>query len=318
MHRWFSEQGFEPIYVPLTIDNVDVWARDRLLAEQIASCDAVYLAGGDQAKHVRCLLETDGSDTPVLRAIRSVAEKGGLVSGSSAGAAAQGRLQYGEGDVYGYLVENRLIERAIEAGTLYNEGAPDVGSLQRGLGLLRDDALVCTHFDQRYRLGRLLVALGNVPEPMFGIGVDEDTGLFVRGSRGRVVGSNGVFVIDPSEARYGAGPNFEVDGVRLTYLTHGDQIDLDTRHAEPNRPRVTHCNAITVDRGDILSPLAMTKLIEEMIRTGAERAVGTTDESEPRFVFELRRDSRSRAYDDGERVSAVDLILSVGPLTSAS
>src|SRR5687768_7935122 len=95
IRRWFAQNGFEPIYVPLTIDTADVWAHDRRLAELIASCDAVYLAGGDQAKHVRCLLDADGSDTPVLRAIRSVAAKGGLVSGSSAGAAAQGGLQYG-------------------------------------------------------------------------------------------------------------------------------------------------------------------------------------------------------------------------------
>jgi cyanophycinase len=157
----------------------------------------------------------------------------------------------------------------------------------------------------------LLVALYSAEKPMKGIGVDEDTALFVRGSSGRVVGTHGVFFVDPSQAEYGRGPNFEVSGVRLTYLTNGDRIDLDAGIHRTSKRRAPSQDGETVHCDDILSKLAMTELLEKMVRTGADRAIGRTKEKSPQFEIEVRRDPKTRTYDDGKQIAAVSLVLNV-------
>lgn len=64
---------------------------------------------------------------------------------------------------------------------------------------------------------------------------------------------------------------------------------------------------------DVLRPGEMTRLIEALVRSGAERAVGYTKESDPRFMFELIRDAKTRCYDDGRRIAATGLLVNVRP-----
>ncbi len=45
--------------------------------------------GGDQVRLVQTLTNSDGSDTPLLSAMRRLLERGGLIAGTSAGASAQ-------------------------------------------------------------------------------------------------------------------------------------------------------------------------------------------------------------------------------------
>jgi cyanophycinase len=317
LEETWSSMGFEPVFIPVTVQSREK-ANDPEIAKLVRSCDAVYLAGGDQAKHVRALLTASGEDTPLMKAIREVRAKGGVVSGSSAGAAAQGAVQYGEGDVYHYLVKDQLARAPISSGTLHVSSDPDLGSLQAGLGLLGHlGAIVCTHFDARARLGRLLVAMKETDESRggasgadraLGIGLDEDTALFVKGSVGRVHGKGGVFIADASQATFGKGPHFSVKGMRIHYLRAGDEFDFASRKIVSKKPLTgTKPDALSAySSSDLLRKYEMTKLIESLVETGAAKTTGATYESSPRFTFSLSRDVKTRAFLDDEGQVAIE------------
>jgi cyanophycinase len=146
-------------------------ATDRRIARMIADADGVFLGGGDQVKLVTML---GGSDT--ARALHAMYRAGGVVCGTSAGAAAVTELTMagGEVDEEGNLVEQYL--------------GP-------GLGLLGHDAIIDTHFSQRRRLQRLFLVVASNRQ-LFGIGIDEDTALVVEGDRGEVLGAGGVTFVD--------------------------------------------------------------------------------------------------------------------------
>jgi cyanophycinase len=114
--------------------------------------------------------------TASAAAINTFYKEGGVIGGTSAGAAGMTELTMagGEIDAEGHLVEQYL--------------GP-------GLGLLGHDAIIDTHFSRRGRLQRLFLVIARNPT-LLGIGIDEDTALIVRGEVGEVVGSGGVTFID--------------------------------------------------------------------------------------------------------------------------
>ncbi len=113
---------------------------------------AVYMCGGDQAELVR-LLGEDGAEN-----LRRFHAAGGLIAGTSAGAAA-----VGVDIVIGGMSDKQL----------------RVGSLDLGKGLaLCHDVVVDTHFLQRARFNRLIAAVVQFPKAL-GIGLDEDTALLI-------------------------------------------------------------------------------------------------------------------------------------------
>ena len=165
----FRAIGVFNVEIP-SFDRADE-ALDTRVAAMIMDADGVFLGGGDQVKLVAAL-----SGTRTATAIREMYRAGGVVCGTSAGAAALSELTMagGEVDEEGNLVEQYL--------------GP-------GLGLLGHDAIIDTHFSQRRRLQRLfLVVAAN--RQLFGIGIDEDTALIVRGDRGEVIGAGGVTFVD--------------------------------------------------------------------------------------------------------------------------
>lgn len=186
-------------------------AMDRQLAERVRDARAVFLGGGDQVKLVSCL-----SGTPLGHAIRDIWMRGGVVGGTSAGAAAltATTMAGGEVDLEGQLVE------------MY------VGP---GLGLLGWGAVIDTHFAQRRRLQRLFVMIAQYPTLM-GIGLDEDTALVVRGNVGEVHGHGGVFFVDGRDTvRYdnkhevALGRQLTMSHLRVGIVGSGHRLDLERR-----------------------------------------------------------------------------------------
>lgn len=146
-------------------------ALDFRAARLVREAEGIFLGGGDQVRLVSAL-----SGTRVGHEIAERYFDGGVVCGTSAGAAAASELTMAGGEVD---EEGNLVEQYIGPG----------------LGLLGHDAIIDTHFSQRRRLQRLfLVVAAN--RQLFGVGLDEDTALVVRGSLGEVVGAGGVTFVD--------------------------------------------------------------------------------------------------------------------------
>ena len=208
--------------LPLTWGNHPQAAHDPALVARIDGAAGVYFTGGDQSHLLRALRSEHG-DTPVLAAIRRLAARGGLVAGSSAGAAIMSAESILGGTslesvVYGIAAHPR------DPGLLLGQG---FGFFPHGL--------VDQHFLQRGRIGRLLVAVSAIG-CRFGFGVDENTCLFVDGDHGSVAGEKGVVVLDAFGAMFDIAHR-HYDRFRVSYLDAGDGWDFARSAPMPQATR---------------------------------------------------------------------------------
>jgi len=136
---------------PASVDILSAFGRaaaeEPEFSQPLTLATGVWLGGGDQLN----LAETY-SGTPVERHLKALVERGGVVGGSSAGAAAMTKVMISRG--------RRAAE---EAG---------------GFDLL-PNAVIDQHFLKRNRFQRLSGILANHPE-LLGFGIDERTALVVR------------------------------------------------------------------------------------------------------------------------------------------
>lgn len=162
-------------------------------AKAIREATGVWISGGRQLS----LAEAYGG-TRVERELKALLDRGGVVAGTSAGAAIMTRV----------MIEG---------------GRTDV-SIGRGFDLLAD-AIVDQHFLKRKRLDRLMSVLGKYPQ-LLGFGIDEGTALLVRSNHVTVLGESYVVACLPALTG-GTAP-------RLQFLRKGDEADLASlRGPEP-------------------------------------------------------------------------------------
>ncbi|HEY2896610.1 MAG TPA: cyanophycinase [Gemmatimonadaceae bacterium] len=173
-------------------------AQDPACAELVRTARGIFLGGGDQLKLVSTL---GGSRT--WRAVREAFGNGAIVCGTSAGAAA-------------------LSETVLSGGEVTSAGSAIPLHLGPGLGLLGFSSVVDTHFARRGRLQRLIQQVALNPE-LLGIGIDENTGLVVRGHLAEVVGPGNVYYVDGRGARFDNADDVKSGRAALTlsYLRVG-------------------------------------------------------------------------------------------------
>ncbi|PCF94607.1 cyanophycinase [Vreelandella nigrificans] len=198
------------------------WAdngQDEALAASIDKLDAIWFLGGDQTRITAVLLEEDGSDTPVLTAIRNLHSRGGVLAGTSAGAAIMSSSMLAGGDSQGALFKGFSDDYQ---GMNNQEYGPAV--VRPGLGFF-EAGIIDQHFDRKARLGRLLtVMLEHEDGQPLGVGIDEGTALIVADGEWQVAGRGGVTLVDTSKAtRPSSGFPINVENVRLGYLLPGDR-----------------------------------------------------------------------------------------------
>jgi cyanophycinase len=157
---WLGQLGAKEILTPLpgVIDQGHI----ADLCDKIQRCGGVWISGGRQAR-----LATAYSGTEVEKAIKTLGERGGVIGGTSAGAAVMTRCMIASG----------------------NE-QPEMGT---GFDLL-EDCIVDQHFTERNRLNRLRAAIKDHPE-RFGLGIDEETAVIVHGRNIDVVGRGEVTIV---------------------------------------------------------------------------------------------------------------------------
>ena len=206
----FRRAGATNVRIPLFHKACD--EHDHQIAAMIHDAGAVFLGGGDQVKLVAAL---GGSST--LAEIKSLFRRGGVVCGTSAGAAALTELTMAGGEID---EEGNLVEQYIGPG----------------LGLLGFETIVDTHFQQRRRLQRLFVVIAQNTQ-LLGLGIDEDTALIVRSHVGEVVGAGGVTFVDGRETVHFDNADDIEKGRQLT-LSHlrvgivGTKYKLDLQRRE--------------------------------------------------------------------------------------
>ncbi|HAS73999.1 MAG TPA: hypothetical protein DCS67_07635, partial [Clostridiales bacterium UBA8960] len=105
--------GFEPVFIPLAVDNADLVKNNPVWEKVLLECDGAYLQGGSQFNHIKSLLNRDGSPSLLLEALRAILNRGGMVAGTSAGMAAMGDVAFGEGTSIGAQKANGMEWRSV-------------------------------------------------------------------------------------------------------------------------------------------------------------------------------------------------------------
>jgi cyanophycinase len=214
-----SRYGAEAFFVPAAprLANRDFRkdADDAAIAAQVAKAGGVFFNGGDQSRITQTLVRADGSQTALLKAIQDVHARGGVLAGTSAGAAIMSRTMFYEPpDVL------RVLQNGVKAGT----------DIAQGLGFIGDDVFVDQHVLARGRFARMLPAM-LAAKVTLGVGVDENTAVLVDANKQmEVLGASGVIIIDTARGTCDArNATFNMKGVRLSYLERGDRFDLRTQ-----------------------------------------------------------------------------------------
>lgn len=210
-------------------------AADPKLAAQVQQATAVWFLGGDQ-NHLVDTLKAEGKNSPVLDAIWQLYQSGGIVGGTSAGAAIMSETMIASGSSW-----TALARAVAKPDTQIDEAADEPLQLRRGLGFF-PDGVIDQHFDRRARFGRLIVAVAEQNSASaIGYGVDEDSALFYQAKtrQFQALGSGGVTVIDLRQARKVPNPlGFQMENIRLSYLQGGDRYDIQHQQLLPHPDKV--------------------------------------------------------------------------------
>lgn len=317
LQRYGADPFVAPLAVRLAGSDYRARADDPELAAAVRNAGGVYFTGGDQALVTQALLRPDGSRSAVLQAIWDVYQRGGVIAGTSAGA-------------------------AIMSSTMFHDPRPTLDMLQQGLapgrdlapglGFIGEQVFIDQHFLVRGRFARMLGAMQHAGYRL-GLGIDENTAVVVRAQRElEVLGYKGVLLADLAQASGAPGP-FNIRNARLSYLDRGDRYDLATRRhmPAPDKANGRLDPARPARRGpayanDILANNAVVELMEKLMDGDQQEALGIAAGDpramppQPAFHFRLSRDAASIAYasDIAEAYSLLNVRLDAAPSTQGA
>jgi cyanophycinase len=223
-----NKAGADAFLVPVAWRKVPLKPQEAVsdpdLVAQVREATGVFLIGGEQDRIVKALYTPEGQPTPMLDAVWDVYRKGGVIAGTSAGAAVMSRVMYRDAES---VLETML--RGVRWGK----------EIDRGLGFLDGEWFVDQHCLVRGRFARALVAMHDQGFK-YGLGVDENSAVIVRnGHEVQVIGYKGALVLDLSHAESDSDlERFNLKNVRLTYLDRGDRFDLKTLEVTPSEEKL--------------------------------------------------------------------------------
>lgn len=208
---------YKSIFEDLGVKNIKILnirerkdACDLSNVQIIEEASLVFFTGGDQLRITSLI-----GGTQLYLRIKEVYKNGCIFVGTSAGASV-------------------MSDTMVVTGP--DEESPKKCTLKMapGLGLIKG-VIIDQHFDQRGRIGRLLVGIAENPQSL-GIGIDEDTAIVVN-EKGelKVIGSGAIYIIDGSSISYSNVSEqyqeevLSIFNVKLHVLKNGDKFDLNNK-----------------------------------------------------------------------------------------
>ena len=295
-----ARYGARPFVVPIAPRLAGTDARrkadDPALADAVRRAGGAFFTGGDQARITASLVRADGSRSTVLDALWTMYGRGGVIAGTSAGAAIMSRAMF--------------YDPPLDVLPTLQDGVVDGKDVAPGLGFVGDDVFVDQHLLARGRFARMLPAMLSKGYTL-GLGIDEDTAAIVGpGREVRIVGYRGALVLDLARASVDkTKQGFNVADARISYLDAGDRFNLATRRFTPGPGKEPFDKASAEPRGpifvtNILGNTAVVDLLETLVDSHQERAIGLAfdgpDSRHPERGFEF---TFTRMPDSGEYVT---------------
>jgi cyanophycinase len=188
--------------------------------ERILAADAIIFTGGDQLR----LSSIFGGTAMHQVMLDKYMNEMFVIAGTSAGAAASSKNMIYQGSSKDALLKGEV-------------------KITGGLGFI-DGVIVDTHFVQRGRIGRLLYATASNPG-ILGIGLGEDTGLYISGgNRMEAIGSGMVILVDGRDMTdtnltdVEMGQPVSIKNMTVHVMCDGDVYDLTAHQLNIHHPKV--------------------------------------------------------------------------------
>lgn len=284
-----NQYGADAFLVPVAVKLADIDYRkeadDPALADAVRQAGGVFFAGGDQARITQALVHVDGTRSATLQAVWDVYRRGGVVAGSSAGAA---------------IMSSTMFNAPRTVLATLKQGVTEGREIAPGLGFIGDDVFIDQHLLVRGRFARMIPAM-LAKGYQIGLGIDENTAMVVDRTRDvEIIGSKGALLIDLSHASTdSAHAGFNVSNVTISYLDRGDHYNLATRRylpapdkaggkLDPKQPS----RRVPVFSSDILGINAVVDLMARLIDNSQQEALGlafgSPADAEPDLGFEFK------------------------------
>jgi cyanophycinase len=194
-------------------------ANNPAYVERIKNADVIIFTGGDQLR-----LSSIFGGTEIHRILLDKYENTDIViAGTSAGAAASSKNMIYQGSSKDALLKGEV-------------------KITGGLGFI-DGVIVDTHFVQRGRIGRLLYAAASNPG-ILGIGLGEDTGLYIYNNSMEAIGSGMVILVDGRQMSdtnltdVEMGQPVSIKNMVVHVMCDGDMYDLTNHQLVIHHPKV--------------------------------------------------------------------------------
>jgi len=297
--------------------------RDPSLIAKVKNARGVYFTGGSQERIVDVLLP-GGHSTPMLEAIWDVYRRGGVVAGTSAGAAIMSTVMFRDAPSVINIMKGKWAEGK---------------QIDRGLGFVGPDLFVDQHFLKRGRFGRM-IPLMMAKGYKLGLGVEENSAAVVHGDEVEIIGAKGALLVDLTDVKtdptLGA---FNVTNARLSFLDQGDRYNLKTRQTTPAPIKLRGAKHdhtapdfkpyFTEDRFDLdmLGDSTIANAMTYLIDSNRSEVRGLTFDVLPKpgdpvaelgFLFRLYKGKGSYGWSTeewgGEEFTVVNLYLDVTPV----
>lgn len=186
-------------------------ANSDIMVERINRADVVMFTGGDQLRLTSILGGTRFHEALLYK----YENENFLYAGTSAGAAAASENMIYQGTSHEALLKGEI-------------------KTTQGLGFI-EDVIIDTHFVQRGRIGRLFQSVVNNPRTL-GIGLGEDTGLFIYEDVMTTIGSglviivDGRYIKDTNLTNIELGQPISIDNLIVHVMSQNDSFDLKTKN----------------------------------------------------------------------------------------
>jgi cyanophycinase len=268
-------------------------ASDAAVAEQLRQCSALWFTGGVQSRITEVFRPPSG-DTLAYQAACDVLARGGVIGGTSAGAAMMSDPMITGGSSGDAL-----------SGTTRGQDDDSGFGMAQGMGFF-PFGLTDQHFLRRGRLGRLIVALERT-KLHFGYGVDEGSAMHVDLTTGVVRALGPVLLVDASTLRR---EGTSITGVRVSLLNAGDTVDGPT-----GRVCTSDAGPLPAPPPDAPLPAAWSRdavrIAIERLMTAAGQSLELRSES---WILRLSKSKATAAWLQSGRLSAaaIDLQLYAG------
>lgn len=162
-----NKNGAQAFLIPLSVKHAQFKPEDIVSnaawLDKLKNASGVYFTGGDQGRIIQALVRPDGSRTAMLDAIWALYQRGGVIAGSSAGAA---------------IMSTTMFYDAKPVLPTLKLGVTDGKEIAAGLGFIGPDVFIDQHLIIRGRFARMLPVMLK-KNYRLGLGVDENTAMVV-------------------------------------------------------------------------------------------------------------------------------------------